>query len=82
MARLVSAGTRLAQLKRVFYGVDTRDISEVDTAMLASALANNGFEEHAHRLQVRLLGCEWDLTDTHPCWANTLVAVRAHERQQ
>ena len=54
--RLVTAGKRLAQLKRVFYGVDKHDASVVATPMLASALLENGFREHARQLQVRA-GC-------------------------
>lgn len=53
LIRLINAGKRLSQLKRVFYRVDTRDTSAVATSMLTSALSGQGFKEHARELQVR-----------------------------
>ena len=52
--RLITAGKRLSQLKRLFYGVDARDTSVVATSVLISTLLQQGFKEHARELQVRL----------------------------
>lgn len=75
--RLVTAGKRLAQLKRVFYGADKHDAGVVATPMLASALSENGFREHARQLQVR---AQSDARDTTTTWRQYLALLQRVQR--